>query len=409
MTVPIAYMGTKRLLAPIVSQIAKDAKPGPILDVFSGMCAVGGAVAATRQVWNNDIQVFASMVAKAVFSSHDLPHPLTVTADIHYPHFEKNFAALKVRFKRQVDEENQLIESGNWKHLRENFLENNKYHSQAVIVGERNQLREKTNDFPYRLFSLTYGNTYLGWLQCLEVDSIVYAIHSCHKEEKTSGDQKIWLLIALGQAILRVSTTTGHFAQFLSPNKENCKRFCRQRQRSIWEEWIDAISELEPLNDFNWRKQNRIFNEDSLSLLVRLKSERKKPSVIYADPPYTDDQYSRYYHLLETLVLYDYPMTTGFARYRKARFQTPFSLKRQVKEAFEKLISSASALKSELILSYPTNGLLYETGTSPLTILRAHYQKVEIRHRRKQKHSTFGASKGAVTTAVTEVIYRAIP
>jgi len=46
-------------------------------------------------------------------------------------------------------------------------------------------------------------------------------------------------------------------------------------------------------------KQNRVEVSDALSLL---KSSRvSSVTAVYADPPYTKDQYSRYYHVYETM------------------------------------------------------------------------------------------------------------
>ena len=36
-----------------------------------------------------------------------------------------------------------------------------------------------------------------------------------------------------------------------------------------------------------------------------IRGMKQRPAIIYADPPYTDDQYSRFYHLYETALLYD--------------------------------------------------------------------------------------------------------
>ena len=73
MGVEITYMGTKRALAPAVADVIGQAQTGTLLDAFSGMCAVGEAVGPRRVVWNNDVQVFASEVAKALFMSQKPP------------------------------------------------------------------------------------------------------------------------------------------------------------------------------------------------------------------------------------------------------------------------------------------------------------------------------------------------
>ncbi|WP_428977785.1 DNA adenine methylase [Lichenibacterium minor] len=130
-----------------------------------------------------------------------------------------------------------------------------------------------------------------------------------------------------------------------------------------------------------------------------------KPSVIYADPPYTDDQYSRFYHLFETIALYDTPQLSGHGRYRTDRFRTPFSVKSTSAEALNALASGISDLGSDLVLSYPTNGLIYQRGVDPEKILSLHFEKVDCLSTIEHSHSTFGASKGPSKHAVVEQLF----
>ena len=55
---------------------------------------------------------------------------------------------------------------------------------------------------------------------------------------------------------------------------------------------------------------------------------RVRPAVVYADPPYTSDHYSRYCDLYETLILYDYPLSEATGRYRPDGFFSRFSIKK---------------------------------------------------------------------------------
>ena len=53
--------------------------------------------------------------------------------------------------------------------------------------------------------------------------------------------------------------------------------------------------------------------------------------LVYADPPYTDMQYSRYYHLLNVAAKYEYPKLTitknGYTKglYTEGRYQSKLS------------------------------------------------------------------------------------
>jgi len=87
-----------------------------------------------------------------------------------------------------------------------------------------------------------------------------------------------------------------------------------------------------------------------------------RPSVVYADPPYTRDHYSRFYHSLETIALGDEPSITrsnlggGSAKsrggYRAGRHQSPFCIKSEAPKAFSSLFAGVADWGVPLVLSY---------------------------------------------------------
>src|SRR5205823_8991910 len=81
-SIALSYMGTKHVLAPDIARVIGSARRGPVLDGFSGMCAVGQAIGPTRQVWTNDVQVFASIVAKSLFVFPDHPPRCAIVPEI---------------------------------------------------------------------------------------------------------------------------------------------------------------------------------------------------------------------------------------------------------------------------------------------------------------------------------------
>lgn len=398
-------MGTKRQLAPAVADTICAAQQGVVLDVFSGMCAIGAAIGERRQVWNNDVQIFASKVAEALFTSRDFPPLLSCTINILFKDFKRNVHSLEHEFNFHLNEEKEAIESNDLTRI-SNYL--NKFAQQHLsneAVKERSYLSDNPKTFPYKLFTTTYADGYWGLYQCIEIDSIVYAIDQALERGELTHQQRVWLVIALGRAIIRVSNTTGHFAQYLEPKESTLARYVSQRKKGVWESFIAGISEVSPIGTLAWRKRNRVFNSDGIGLLKDIRKAKDHPSVIYADPPYTEDQYSRYYHILETLIRYDYPQVSSKGRYRSDRYQTPFSLTAKVTTAFDSLVSSAAALGADLVVSYPNNGLLHKIGEVPERFLRRYYRTVEISHCIQHQHSTFGASKGVARALVTEIIY----
>ena len=55
-------------------------------------------------------------------------------------------------------------------------------------------------------------------------------------------------------------------------------------------------------------KSLSIFREDTNALVKKIKAD-----VVYIDPPYNSRQYSRFYHILETLTKWDHPTLYGIA------------------------------------------------------------------------------------------------
>lgn len=405
----LKYMGTKRRLAHVVAQAVARAKPGIFFDAFAGMCAVGDAIGFSRQVWNNDVQIFAAKAAAAMFTFEDGPPHFLDLAELHHELFRKNKKTLAEEFGPRLVEEAKVLASSSLSLVSDYLSRAMDEYASDRTETRRLQYEKNPTRRPYILFTLLYAESYFGLRQCIEIDSIICSIDHLAFSGLITAEQKDWLLLALGQAMLRGSSTVGHFAQYLTPKEKTLSRFLAQRRRSIRDEWLLSLSCLSPRGTKNWRRKNRAFRADCTDIVKVLSLCKKPPSVIYADPPYTDDQYSRYYHLLETLFLYDYPKTSSKGRYRTGRFQTAFSQRSRAIDAVDQFAAAVAATGADLLLSYPDNGLLHQLGSTPKTILKESFKKVRQIAGVETTHSTFGASKGRVTIPVREILYHATP
>lgn len=389
-------MGTKKKLAPMIaSYINEKCDDGAFLDLFSGMCSVGHEVSLSgRQVWSNDAQSFAYTVATQFFTSQELPNKSLSNLEKVKNLFNIHSNNLTDSLKLETEYEKELLVSQDLNSL-------------IQFETSVKETYSKTNS-TYSLFTNTYSCTYISMLQAIEIDSLRFAFDQLLDSHIITIEQHNWYLIALGQALGKITTSTGHFAQYLGPKESNLKYYCYQRRRSIYKEWVDTLDSFLPVNSKNWRKQNLTFNEDANKLLSKLKESSNKPSVIYADPPYTLDQYSRYYHLYETLIKYDYPETTAKARYRTDRFKSSFSQKSTVKDSLELLVKQTSELGSSFILSYPENSLIPDTKNSILNLLEKYFKTTEVAYEIPHLHSTMGSSKGqSQNNKVNELIFYA--
>ncbi len=405
MAVEISYMGTKRRLAAAVAEIVQPLPDGPMLDAFSGMCAVCKSIAPTRQIWANDVHVFPALVAKALFCSRNGPISSDEIRSVLERQFQRNLVALESRFKSYLRREQKYIETravedvitGNTKLP---YVGNNR-----ELDHEREYLARKPSSFPYRLATITYVGSFFGAKQSMEIDSLRYAIDLAAKKEHIDQEQRHWLLIALGQVLCRINNSTGQFAQYIKPNEKNIHRIIEKRCRSVWDEFLTTVNSISPLGTQKWRSRNRTFCSDAISLLGRMRKYKYRPAIVYADPPYSDAQYSRYYHVLDMLVEYRYPPVTGVGRYPDKRFQTPFAHATAVVNSVTKLVEGASNLQTSLVLSYPANGLFCQKGGNILELLRRHYKRVSVAYSAQQEHSTFGGPRAAPKVSALENVY----
>jgi adenine-specific DNA-methyltransferase len=356
------------------------------------MCAVGQQLAPSRQIWSNDLQAFASLVAKCQFCSIEgAPDPGSVTT-LLAPAYHLRRQEVEKEYSNEIRLERDALASADCKTLLETF---------ETRIFLANRIRAGSGE-RYRLFSERYAGTYFGIRQCAEIDGLRHALDAVIG----NGELRDWCLVALCAAISRCANTTGHFAQPLTPKSNNLAKLINQRRRSVWEEFVSALGRLSAFGTNPWRGRNRVFQTDALSLL-RGGDKLSGVGLVYADPPYTSDQYSRYYHIYETLILYDYPAARGRGLYRDDRAVSSFSHSTKVKVSIDRLIASARAIGADLILSYPSNGLLPSSRDQIIGMIRQHYGRAPDVVPLVHSHSTMGASKGSATQQVVEILYRA--
>jgi adenine-specific DNA-methyltransferase len=389
----IPYMGTKRHLAPEVARLVSTCRAGPMLDAFGGMGAVGAAVATSRQVWVNDIQVFAHWVGKAEFTSQTAPFSASAAAGMVEAKFEAIHQAIQAPLGAAIKLESEGLYS----------------ESLAGYLKMQEGIPDiiKLNASKTDIFSFYYSNNYFGIAQAIEIDALRQSFFILEMAGLITEDSMRWMVIALGRAMLRVSNSPGHFAQFLKAKQTNFKRLQRQRRRSVWAEWLIAMSELRPIASSEWRSKNRSYNDEAENLIRSMRGSSERPAVIYLDPPYTDDQYSRFYHLFETLALYELGEPTGAGIYRGDRFTADFSLKSKVTSAFKRILEVCREVGADVVVSYPTNGLLKQVGGDAPSIISEVYGNVQLGFSSDYAHSTFGASKGVAKSSAVENIYMA--
>lgn len=152
------------------------------------------------------------------------------------------------------------------------------------------------------------------------------------------------------------SQSTGHFAQYRDVTKSNMNDILIYRHKSIWNLFSKKFEELITKLNEDTKFEYKITSLDYIDCLRIIKEN----TIVYADPPYSAVHYSRFYHVIETLVRYDHPVIKYKGRYRDDRHQSPFDKKTEVKNAFKLLFEGVRNRKSHLVLSYSDNGIISE-------------------------------------------------
>lgn len=402
----VRYMGSKKALAPEIAQIISgNHSTATVFDVFAGMCAVGSEVASRHRLFTNDVHAYAATIATALFTGSSRKTTSLVAKPELLSNFERNKKELSKVVGSRLRDEDKHFSSQDitfWKAGLE-FCRREMGRPPARKLPNLNRIadyKSTTVLFPYCLVTSYFAGAYFGLRQAIEIDSLRYAIDQAPIEHQSH------YLAALIEVASHCAAAPGHFAQYLVPrNKRSFAYIRRIRRRSVLERFFDALDRAPRVECLN-RPQNRVFNSDATELLrKKARYLSKHELVVYADPPYSRAQYSRYYHLLETLVLYDYPACLSKGRYRSGRHQTAFSQKAQVVGAMTEFSAAAANTGAKLYLSYPRNGLLSAAKTDVRDILRLHYKHVRVAAMRPLQHSTMGAAPGAAFQRVWEDIY----
>ncbi len=268
------------------------------------------------------------------------------------------------------------------------IIENNKVkiNKKDAIQDLEDNYKKNLKDKKYNFFENNFTDTYFSGPQCCEIDSIRYAIDQIRDEYK-----KDLYLTALMFSMSRCESTSGHFAQFLPKDH---KRLVELRKKSVWDEMLNKCDDFDKLILTNYK--NKSFNMDYKELFKL--EDFKKVSCVYIDTPYTGEQYSRFYHVLETVTKYDNPKLEYKAKYRTDRFMSNFSLRSMVKNEFKEMLTCLSNENKKVVLSYSTKGLVpVDELEFIISKIFKHYKLIE----KDYKHSMQG--KG--TISISEVLF----
>lgn len=364
------YQGNKASLMPFISDnICKYISPDDtICDIFSGSGSVGSFLKDNYSIVANDAEKYSSIISSALLNT-----PTSIELEkskvLFLNRYKANLKVQMIKYESIITCERTLLEFADTAGLL------NLYNTFPTIwngVDESISHILLKNKNEYNLFLYYYAGTYFGIEQSICIDSIIKAIHEVDNEDIQNVLYSC-LFYAMKETVF---SKDGHMAQPLNIEK-NTERHLKQRKKNLLFYFINKLDEFISVNlcAKHSRKQ-KVYNLE-MSELLNCKDFNKQPiKLIYADPPYTDMQYSRYYHLLNVAARYDYPAPTIVkgqytkGLYTEGRTQSDLSKKSTARNKLDELFKYCFSNDIVLALSYayPKDEIADKTDRYTLSI-----------------------------------------
>lgn len=396
---PVHYLGSKLRVLDAITSLAREVAPqeGGAVDLFAGSTVVSQAFAASGfRTTSVDTQAYSRVFAQALLGI-DRATDAGVDADALL-HEAANTLPRDSTWATIAQEERALLERDNAPGLRSLEARLPLAWRQGRVVADA--------DAPLASF---YAGSYFGVRQALQLDALGSVIAS-----STSGLdswQRATAQTALMHAASRIVHSAGkHFAQPLKVRAGNAtfhdRRFLSDRAIDVSTVFRDAcatIAAVAPPRDAGHHAVT-----DSAERFVSKNGEAAK--LYYLDPPYTAQQYSRFYHILETIATNTLPrLPAGSAPtmglYPGDRYKSAFSSRRRAATALAMVLGRLASLKATAIVSYSvsargSDGNARMIGLGELlAACREEFgshkvEMVEFAHRYRQFNSGENANEG---------------
>ena len=313
-------MGSKRsqLENGLGLQLKRVVKPGDhFVDLFSGSGAVSW-FAATKlgvQVTAVDLQNYAVSLSGAVIRRTSELDVGAVLAEwtAQTPRLVENDAA--VAFERKLL-------------------------SSPLDVDAVNALRERASQHD-DVFVRSYAGHYFSIEQALQIGTLRANLPEDRPESDAS-------LAALISAASRCSSSPGHTAQPFQPTKNSLPHIDKIWRRSLIAEVESALLTIGALHAL---VEGRAVQGDANSFVETLEGSE----VVFLDPPYSAAQYSRFYHVLESIAVGGYADVFGAGRapHISNRERSDYSMVTTARDSLRELLRSLAEKNCRVIATFP--------------------------------------------------------
>jgi 16S rRNA G966 N2-methylase RsmD len=362
------YMGSKRwMLSNGLGELLAEQAPRSerFVDLFSGTAAVSWHVAESTQVpvLAVDLQAYAAVLGQAVLGRTRAVNPVRVL--------------------------------GGWVKRAQARIEADPIDEQATVLSRRKvsptavrearRLCGQAEDPIVR----AYGGHYFSPVQALTIGALRASVPEREPERSVALASLIW-------AATRCVAAPGHTAQPFQPTPSALPFIADAWSKDV----LAAVREVVPtIAGLKARARGQAVVSDALQVA---EGQVRSGDLVFLDPPYSAAQYSRFYHVLETLAHGHCGPVSGTGRYPAAetRPNSLFSLKAQAPAALEALLTALRAKECRVVMTLPqhmcSNGLV---GEQALTMAREFYEvdvtAVALRHSTLGGNNSYRASRRA--------------
>lgn len=338
----IKYMGSKsEVIEFIIDGLNTIHRHGQaVCDLFAGSCTLASALRENDiPIYSNDIQAYSKVLAETYLANYQWKNYPSIATILNK--VEQIINLWKLRYpelweKFDYNREFTLEQFTQIEQAQSNLLHDKKF-IEALTNSDDECIRN------YHLFTVDYSGTYWGYQQCVWIDSLRYVID----EYREIPEFYNALLSCTMFAMAYNSQSTGHYAQFRKAQTESSMEdiliYRRKTMEGFFKRKYEELSSV-LLNG----PQNFAMQLDYIDCINQLPEN----TLVYADPPYCFVHYSRFYHILETFIRYDYPVIQYDGRYRNDRHQSPFCIATKVDPAFCLMFQKLRDQRCELVLSY---------------------------------------------------------
>lgn len=337
------YMGHKgRIVKAIRAQVARfTADAHTLCDAFCGSAAVAWDLAEQfdKPILAGDLQSFATARAAAIVTRTE---PINDFAFIDRWFARANALVDDVKSVRRVPQSpsNELkwqIAASRHAILR----------ARAYVRNTLSKhLPHSENPWPV---TLAYGGYYFSLDQALTLDALRATLPRTRMERAVA-------LSALIGAASKCSASPGHTAQPLGIGSASLPHVIEAWNRPMFDYVRGEIEQIAP-------RHARVQGKTKVGSWENLLDQLAAGDVVFCDPPYSDVQYSRFYHVLETLSRGKAIKVFGSGRNPpfSDRPASEFSRISEAKDEAEWLLLFAAERGLRLVITFPvsrqSNGL----------------------------------------------------